>query len=104
MWTGELGTQIPAKILALVHRRLLAQASTAAWQDYLMLNALLAVLVIPTTILVHSRFWRRSRSAGTAAASAPAQPIGPAFNRQYQRLTVSRRGASARLGTQRHEL
>jgi EmrB/QacA subfamily drug resistance transporter len=59
-WTGELATQIPTQAMAVVHRRLLAEASTAAWQDYLLFNALMALLAMIPALLVSSHLWRRS--------------------------------------------
>ena len=60
LWTGEVTTQVTSKTLALMHRRLLAEASAAAWQDYLLFNALFALLAIIPALLVNSRLWRRS--------------------------------------------
>ena len=76
-WTGELATQIPAQAMAVVHRRLLAEASTAAWQDYLLFNALMALLAIIPALLVSSHLWRRSRSAAAAEQPVAAQPESP---------------------------
>ena len=38
VWMGEIATQVSAKTVALVQRQLQAEASTAAWQDYLIYN------------------------------------------------------------------
>jgi hypothetical protein len=48
---------------------LLAEAGTAAWQDYLLFNALFALLAIIPTLLVNSRMWRRTRPK-----AVPSQP------------------------------
>lgn len=69
VWTGEIATQVASKTLALMHRQLLAEASTAAWQDYLLFNALLALIAIIPTLLVNSRMWHRPRPA-----TVPSQP------------------------------
>jgi hypothetical protein len=75
LWTGEVATQVTSKALLLVHRRLLAEASTAAWQDYLLFNALLALVAIIPALLVNSRLWRRARPAPSSsqAVETPAQ-------------------------------
>ncbi len=65
LWTGEVTTQVTSKTLALMHRRLLAEASAAAWQDYLLFNALFALLAIIPALLVNSRLWRRSQPAAS---------------------------------------
>jgi MFS family permease len=79
LWTGEVATQITSKTLALLHRRLLAEASAAAWQDYLLFNALFALVAIIPALLVNSRLWRRSRPA-----ASPAQPATAPTERQAQ--------------------
>jgi hypothetical protein len=38
-WSGELAAQIPTQTMALMRDRLLAEASTAAWQDFFWFNA-----------------------------------------------------------------
>ena len=62
LWTGESAIHIPTKTLSLVHQRLLAESSTAAWEDYFILNALLALACIIPALLSHPRlwYWRRS--------------------------------------------
>ncbi len=69
-WTGEIAVQIPTKTTALLHQRLLAEASTAAWQDYLLLNAVLALLSILPAVLVSNRLWRHFRPAETVSTVA----------------------------------
>lgn len=49
---------------------LLAEASTAAWQDYLRLNAFLALLSILPAVLVSNRLWRHFRPAKTVSTVA----------------------------------
>jgi hypothetical protein len=58
-WTGETAAQIPAMTLALVQRQLLAEWSTAAWQDYFLCNGLLALIAILPALLVEKRLWQR---------------------------------------------
>jgi DHA2 family multidrug resistance protein len=67
--SGELAAQIPTQTMALMRDRLLAEASTAAWQDYFLLNAFLAFLcLIPALPL-----WRRTRYQ--APPSPPAATV-----------------------------
>jgi MFS family permease len=54
---GEHVSQIPTQTLALMQNRLLAEASTAAWQDYFLFNALLAVMCLFPAL----PFWRREK-------------------------------------------
>jgi hypothetical protein len=70
LWTGEIAAQLPSKTMAILYRRLLAEATTAAWQDYLLCNALLAALAVIPALLVHQNLWRRQQSP-TAAAETP---------------------------------
>jgi EmrB/QacA subfamily drug resistance transporter len=69
-WSGEIAAQIPTQTMALVRDRLMAEASTAAWQDYFWFNALIAIICLFPAL----PFWRRTKyqaPAGpqTAAAS-----------------------------------
>ncbi len=75
VWSGELATQLSTKTMAFMHRRLLAEASTAAWQDYLLCNVLLALVAILPALLINSRLWRRSQPAKLSdqPAEAPAE-------------------------------
>jgi DHA2 family multidrug resistance protein len=56
-WSGEIAAQIPTQTMALLQDRLLAEASTAAWQDYFLFNALLALL----TLFPALPCWRRTK-------------------------------------------
>lgn len=56
-WTGESSVLIPPKALSLVHQRLLAEASTAAWHDYFLVNMLLALLCVLPALLADRRLW-----------------------------------------------
>ena len=52
-WAGENAAQIPTQTLALMQDRLLAEAHTAAWQDYFLFNALLAIMcLVPAPALL----------------------------------------------------
>jgi hypothetical protein len=64
-WTGEVAVRIPPKSLALVGRLLHMEASTAAWQDYLLFNAFLACLALLPAIGVQYCLWQRRRSQAT---------------------------------------
>ncbi len=59
VWSGEIAATIPTKTVALVQRQLVAEATTAAWQDYILFNAIFATLAIIPALLVSSRIWRR---------------------------------------------
>jgi MFS family permease len=63
--TGEAALQIPTQTLALMQDRLLAEATTAAWQDYFLFNALVALLCLFPAL----PFWRREKY------QAPAAPV-----------------------------
>jgi MFS family permease len=70
--SGEIAGQIPAQTMALLQDRLVAEAGTAAWQDYFLFNALLALLCIFPALPC----WRRTKyQAPTTpqAATLPAQ-------------------------------
>jgi MFS family permease len=59
---GEIVSQIPAQALALLHDRLLAEASTAAWKSYFLFNVMLAML----SLLPALPIWQRLRPASLA--------------------------------------
>jgi DHA2 family multidrug resistance protein len=59
IWLGEIAVQVPTKSLALMQRLLQTEASIAAWQDYLVCNALFALLAILPALLVDDRLWKR---------------------------------------------
>jgi hypothetical protein len=65
--SGEVAAQIPAQTMTLIQDRLVAEASTAAWQDYFMFNAFLALLCLFPAL----PFWRREKYH----APAPPQPV-----------------------------
>jgi len=71
-WSGETAAQIPTKTMALVQGRLLAEATTAAWQDYFMFNAFLAILCLFPAL----PFWRRQKyqAPTTPQTSGPTKP------------------------------
>jgi EmrB/QacA subfamily drug resistance transporter len=63
-WSGELAAQIPTQTMALMRDRLLAEASTAAWQDFFWFNAWVAIICLFPAL----PFWRRKKY------QAPATP------------------------------
>jgi MFS family permease len=56
-WSGELLAQIPTQVMALLQDRLFAEASTSAWQDYFLFNALLAIISLFPALPC----WRRKK-------------------------------------------
>jgi hypothetical protein len=56
-WAGELVTSIPTQTLALMQERLVAEASTAAWQDYFLFNTGLALFALLPALPC----WRRQK-------------------------------------------
>ena len=66
-WSGELAAQIPMQTLEVMKNRLIAEASTAAWQDYLMLNAVVALVCIFPAL----PFWRRAKYEEAPATLQP---------------------------------
>jgi EmrB/QacA subfamily drug resistance transporter len=56
-WSGEVAAQLPNQTMAVIQDRLVAEASTAAWQDYFMFNAFLALLCLFPAL----PFWRREK-------------------------------------------
>jgi MFS transporter, DHA2 family, multidrug resistance protein len=67
-WSGEIAAQIPAQTMALIQDRLLAEASTAAWQDYFLFNAWLAILCLFPAL----PFWQRQKYHAPATSQAVA--------------------------------
>jgi len=67
-WSGEIAAQIPAQTMALIQDRLLAEASTAAWQDYFLFNAWLAILCLIPAL----PFWQRQKYHAPATSQAVA--------------------------------
>ena len=69
-WAGENAAQIPIQTLALMQNRLLAEATTAAWQDYFLFNALLAIICLFPAL----PFWRREKYHAPATPQPVATP------------------------------
>jgi EmrB/QacA subfamily drug resistance transporter len=69
-WSGEIAAQLPAKTLAVMRDRLLAEASTAAWQDFFVFNAWLAILCLFPALPL----WRRQKYQAPARRHAIAAP------------------------------
>ena len=69
-WSGEVAAQIPTQTLALMQDRLVAEASTAAWQDYFVFNAFLALLCLLPAL----PFWRREKYDAAVLSETVATP------------------------------
>ena len=69
-WSGEIAAQIPTQTMALLQDRLLAEASTAAWQEYFLFNALLAILCLFPAL----PWWRRKKYQAPPMPQAAATP------------------------------
>jgi EmrB/QacA subfamily drug resistance transporter len=67
-WAGEIAAQIPEQAMALLQGRLVAEATTAAWQEYFLFNALLAILCIFPALPC----WRRGKYQAPTASEADA--------------------------------
>lgn len=73
-WSGEIVAQIPTQTMALMRDRLMAEASTAAWQDYFLFNTLLALLCLFPAL----PFWKRRKymvPSVPKTAGAPANRV-----------------------------
>jgi MFS transporter, DHA2 family, multidrug resistance protein len=70
-WSGEIAAQIPSQSMTLMQDRLLAEASTAAWQDYFLFNAFLAILCLFPALPC----WRREKYVDPAIPQAAAAPV-----------------------------
>ena len=73
-WSGELAAQIPTQTTALMQDQLLAEASTAAWQDYFLFNAVLALLCLFPALPC----WRREKYHAPATLQTVAPPADSA--------------------------
>jgi hypothetical protein len=73
-WSGEVAAQIPTQTMALMQDRLLAEASTAAWQDYFLFNAFLALLCLVPAL----PFWRREKYGAPETPQTVTAPTQPA--------------------------
>jgi DHA2 family multidrug resistance protein len=80
-WSGESATQLSSQTLALMRDRLLAEASTAAWQDYFLFNTFLALLCLFPALPL----WRRKKYVA---------PDAPKTADASAEKAVSARGAS----------
>ncbi|MGH8070827.1 MAG: DHA2 family efflux MFS transporter permease subunit [Candidatus Entotheonellia bacterium] len=75
-WSGEIAAQIPTKTMALMRDRLLAEASTAAWQDFFWFNAWVAIICLFPAL----PYWRRKKYQAMATpqkATAGAHSAAP---------------------------
>ena len=76
-WSGEIAAHIPTQTMALMQERLVAEASTAAWQDYFLFNALLAIVcLVPALPFWPREKYRPAAATETAPASTPATSTG----------------------------
>jgi MFS transporter, DHA2 family, multidrug resistance protein len=73
-WSGELLAQIPSQTMALLQDRLIAEASTSAWQDYFLFNAFLAILSLFPALPC----WRRKKYQPSTTPQAAATPASHA--------------------------
>jgi hypothetical protein len=88
-WSGEIAAQVPLQTMAVMQDRLVAEASTAAWQDYFLFNALLALLCLFPAL----PFWRREKYRAPAASQTVAAPA---------HQTVTSNGSSGSQASHRH--
>jgi hypothetical protein len=70
-WSGEIAAQIPAQTMALLQDRLIAEATTAAWQEYFLFNAFLALLCLFPALPC----WRRTKYQAPSTPQTAALPI-----------------------------
>ena len=89
-WAGELAAAIPTQTLALMQERLVAEASTAAWQDYFLFNTGLALVALLPALPC----WRRQKYAPAAAppptpgaATSQGAPVSQAVPRVHSGRT-----------------
>jgi EmrB/QacA subfamily drug resistance transporter len=91
-WSGEIAAHIPTQTMALMQERLVAEASTAAWQDYFLFNALLTlVCLVPALPFWPREKYRPSAPPQTApapmAATSHGGPVSQAAHRDNPRRT-----------------
>jgi EmrB/QacA subfamily drug resistance transporter len=101
-WAGEHAAQIPTQALALLQDRLVAEAHTAAWQDYFLFNALLATLCLFPAL----PFWRREKYSDPATSQAVAATVPETSRRHHATRTPPaglRTGVTRRVDTPAEE-
>jgi MFS family permease len=76
-WLGEGVFEVPVKSMALMGRLLDTEASTAAWQSFLLWNGVLSLIAIVPALLVANRLWRRAAAPRPAAELEAAEPTTP---------------------------
>ncbi len=81
VWMGEAAGQVSTKSMALMQRLLQTEASLAAWQDYLLFNALLAIIALLPALLVDNRLWRRFFSGMRQVSASDAETSASRFCR-----------------------
>jgi EmrB/QacA subfamily drug resistance transporter len=101
-WAGEHAASIPTQVLAMMQDRLIAEADTAAWQDYFLFNALLAALCLFPALPC----WRRevyrvpavSQSAAVPVQHAATNNAAPVSETSYRDHAASTPPAGMRTG------
>ncbi len=76
-WLGEGAALVTVKSMALMGRMLHTEASTAAWQSYLLWNAALGLIAIIPSLLVSNRLWRRAQGAKPTTEPEGGEPVAP---------------------------
>ncbi|GIX46493.1 MAG: multidrug resistance protein [Candidatus Tectimicrobiota bacterium] len=94
---GEVPATVPSKAMALVQQQLLAEAGTAAWQDYFLFNALLAVAALVPALLVDERCWKWLRHPPQPARAA-APPSAPRVREAGEAARTQGRAQGERAG------
>ena len=90
-WSGEIAAQLPSQTMALMQDRLLAEASTAAWQDYFLFNAVLALMCLFPALPC----WRRQKYQPPTAPEIAAAPAHHTATSNGSTLTPQARIAHA---------
>jgi hypothetical protein len=75
VWTGEITALVTVKTMALLGRLFQTEASTAAWQDYILFNGLVVLVALLPALLTEVRFWK-SAQAKVNIPEADAEPAG----------------------------
>jgi len=76
-WLGEGAFEVPVKSMALMGRLLDTEASTAAWQSFLLWNGVLSLVAIVPALLVANRLWHRAGEPMPEAGLEAVEPTTP---------------------------
>jgi hypothetical protein len=87
---GEIAGQMPAQTMALLRDRLVAEAGTAAWQDYFLFNAGVALLCIFPALPC----WRRPQYQAPTTPHTATIPARPATTSSGSAASQASRHAS----------